>query len=288
MARSRSYGIDFPNSDRITVRQLLTHTSGLPDWDTEALQQLIIANLDRTFVADEILLWVAGRPLVFEPGTGVQYSNTNTILLGRVIESVTGTGLTTSLHERILDPLGLTHTFYEATEDGPRPTPGLFSLDDGATILNTADFPTRGLLSALGAAGGMVSNVDDLLAWSEGFLRAGTLGHADLADSRFAVTPNGLGLGVIVWSPTVGGCVFWRGRRGCPEGTNVVAVMGDGSVPGTNSIVAYFPAWDLTIVALDNSALVEVDYYLVHRLLAELLGHPVSGLREGARASAGS
>ena len=274
---------DFPNAERITVRQLLTHTSGLAPEGSEGVgftgpyaepfQQPILANLDRTFTTDEIIAYVRDRPLLFEPGTGVQYSNVNTILLGRVIEVIVGTDLTTALREDLLGPLGLAHTYYEAIEDGPRPTAGLFTLGGGDTVLDTADFPSRGLGSALGAAGAMVSDADDLLAWSDAFLRAGAFGHPDLADSRFEVTPNGLGLGVVVWSPLVGGCVF---VGGCPPTRRLLGVMGVGSLPGTNSAVAYFPGWDVTIVALANSSLVDVEGILVDCLLSRVIGHPIS------------
>ena len=179
--------------------RLLTHTSGLapegsdgvgPSAYDEAFRQLVLANLDKTFTTDEILAYVRDRPLDFEPGTGVQYSNVNTILLGRIIEIVTGTPLTSVLHQRLLNPLGLAHTYFEAVEDGPRPHTGLFTLTDRGTILNTADFSTRGVLSSIGAAGAIVSNVDDLVLWSEHFLRAGAFGHTDLHDSRFAVDPQ--------------------------------------------------------------------------------------------------
>ena len=118
----------------------------------------------------------------------------------------------------------------------------------------------------------MVSNVDDLLEWSHEYLRKGTAGHADLSQSRFAVTDNGLGLSVAVWAPDVGGCVY---AHGCPPGTHYLAVMGAGGLPGTNSVVAYFPEFDVTIVALANSSLTDVDHDLLHRLLEEVLGHPV-------------
>jgi len=186
------------------------------------------------------------------------------ILLGEVVEAVTGTDLTTAFHQRLLGPLGLTHTYYGATEDGPEATSGVFTLTDGGPLVNTADFPSRGLLSGLGAAGGMISNVDDMLTWSEKFLRVGARGDDDLSLSRFAVTPNGLGLGVVVFNADVGGCVF---NGGCPEGAALLGVMGTGSVPGTNSVVAYFPKWDLTIVGASTSSLTDVDHGLVNTIL---------------------
>ena len=272
----------FPNADRITIRELLSHTSGLPplggdagpDQYSDDFQKLILANLAKSFTPDEILDFVRDRPLLFPPGQGVQYSNINTILLAKVIEKVTGIEITTLFHQQLIDPLGLTHTYYGATETGPDAAAGVFKLTDDGPLLNTADFPSRGLLSAIGVAGGMVSNVDDLLTWGEHYLREGALGHVDLSQSRFQVEPTkGVGLGVIVWNPGVGGCAF---NGGCPSGASLLGVMGVGSLPGTNSVVAYFPTWDLTIVAFANSNLVDVDHDLLGLLLEKVVSHPVS------------
>ena len=275
------YVPDFPNADRITLRQLLTHTSGIPPEGDDAgespysaeFEDLILANLDKSFTPDEILAFVRDRPLDFEPGAGVQYSNINTILLAKVVEAVTGTDLTTALHKRLIDPLVLSHTYYAATETGEEATSGVFTLAAGGPLLNTADFPSIGLLSALGAAGAMVSNVDDLLTWGTQYLRAGTMGHVDLSQSRFAVNDQGLGLGVIVFAAGVGGCAF---AHGCEPASELLGVIGSGGLPGANTVVAYFPEWDVTIVALANSSLVDVDHVLLGRLLDEVVGHPVS------------
>ena len=279
--RLAKYVPDFPNADRITLRQLLTHTSGIPPEGDDAgqspysaeFEELILANLSKSFTPDEILAFVRDRPLDFEPGTGVQYSNINTILLAKVVETVIGTDLTTALHQRLIDPLGLSHTYYAATETGEEATSGVFTLAAGGPLVNTADFPSIGLLSALGAAGAMVSNVDDLLTWGAQYLRAGAMGHVDLSRSRFAVNDQGLGLGVIVFAAGVGGCVF---AHGCAPGSELLGVMGTGGLPGANTVVAYFPEWDITIVALANSSLVDVDHVLLGRLLDEVVGHPVS------------
>ena len=78
------------------------------------------------------------------------------------------------------------------------------------------------------------------------------------------MTPNGIGLGVIVRSENGFSCVF---HSGCDDDTPLVAVMGVGSNPGTNSALVYFPAWDLTILAIANSSEVDVDEGLVGAVL---------------------
>jgi hypothetical protein len=71
----------------------------------------------------------------------------------------------------------------------------------------------------------------------------------------------------------VGGCAF---AHGCAPGSELLGVMGTGGLPGANTVVAYFPEWDITIVALANSSLDDVDHALLGRLLDEVVGHPVS------------
>src|SRR5207244_1065115 len=130
---------EFPAADRITIRQLLSHTSGIPpQWNengatpwTEDMLQLVISDLEHSFTPEEVLTIVGDRDLLFTPGEGVQYSNVNAILLGQVIASVTGTDYVTALHERLLTPLGLDDTAYRAVDDGEHATGGVGLLPDG-------------------------------------------------------------------------------------------------------------------------------------------------------------
>src|SRR4029450_12509420 len=125
----KKYVKRFPNGDRITIRHLLTHTSGLfPLWqevgDTPYSQEmfaLVTSDLEHSFTPEEVIELVKDRPLEFSPGQGVRYSNVNTILLGEVIEAVTGPDIASAYRERLLVPLGLQDTYYRPTEDGPRP-----------------------------------------------------------------------------------------------------------------------------------------------------------------------
>ena len=251
----KKYVKRFPNGDRITVRHLLTHTSGLfPLWievgDTpygQAMVDLVASDLEHSFTPEEVLELVKDRPLQFSPGQGVGYSNVNTILLGEVVEAVTRTDIGTAYRERLLVPLDLEDTYYRATEDGPRPLAGLYRY--GEMVESTANLPDRAILSFLGASGGMVSAPDDLLDWGVAFLRDGALDRADLSLSRFEVASNGTALGVIPWSIDSGACLFGG------ECSTFDAVTGIGQILGTSSMVAYFPRWDLTVVAFKNTGL---------------------------------
>jgi D-alanyl-D-alanine carboxypeptidase len=272
-----AYVEGFPNADQITVRQLLTHTSGLypamievgETPYSEEILEVLTRDLEHSYTPEESLELVKDRPLKFPPGQGVQYSNVNTTLLGEVIEDVTGSDLGTAYRERLLDPNGLEATYYRPTEDGQRPVRSLYRRDDGE-IASTADFSDVAPLSFMGAAVGMVSTPEDLLDWGVMFLRDGALGTADLAQSRFQVAPNGTALGVIPWSIDSGACIF----GGCSGDESFDAVTGIGLLVGTSSMVAYFPQWDLTVVAFSTAGYApEVEQLVATILKSTFEGH---------------
>lgn len=103
-----------PRGGEITVRQLLRHTSGLPDLGTgrdgSALLARLRADRRHVFTPAELVRSVAREPLRFRPGGGWAYSNTGYILLGLIAEKVTGKGLEQVLRERIFAPLRLDRT----------------------------------------------------------------------------------------------------------------------------------------------------------------------------------
>lgn len=101
-----------PATDRITIHHLLSHTSGVPDYITAMLPEYFDAppNLAR----DSLLALIARLPLEFEPGEGFGYSNTGYVLLGRIVESVTGQRFEETLEDRIFRPLGMSQTHWSA------------------------------------------------------------------------------------------------------------------------------------------------------------------------------
>jgi D-alanyl-D-alanine carboxypeptidase len=147
-----------------TVRQLLNHTSGLPD--AYSVQELIELRPDRTL--RELAAIALGKPRLFEPGSGWSYSSTNYVVLALLVEDVTGTSLQQALAERILEPLGLTAT------DAPESPPG--DLPRGYLPPDNPLLPGRGpdlvdvtdAIPVSSASGGIVSTAADVAR----FLRA--------------------------------------------------------------------------------------------------------------------
>ena len=109
-----------PSSDRITLRHLLSHTSGLIDYmnDQQAWRSVFASDPRRHWTHCAVAAYIYDRPLRFEPGTDFDYSNSNYVLAGLVIERVTGQPLQGLIRERILAPLGLQRTFSGAEHAG--------------------------------------------------------------------------------------------------------------------------------------------------------------------------
>ncbi|MGW4849579.1 serine hydrolase domain-containing protein [Nocardia brasiliensis] len=110
---------------RITVRNLLQHTSGIPDY-LNRLDLTIMATLHSVQPADDLIRLSLDQPSEFAPGTQFGYSNTNYLIAGKVIEQVTGVSVDVEVLRRILGPLDLRNTYWprfpeEVTIQGPHP-----------------------------------------------------------------------------------------------------------------------------------------------------------------------
>ncbi len=99
------YYPDLTRANEVTIRELLSHTSGYEDY---APQDYMIPEWTRPTTPDAILNHWAKKPLNFDPGTEWQYSNTNYVLAGKILEKVSGEQLLPFLKEHFFDPLGMT------------------------------------------------------------------------------------------------------------------------------------------------------------------------------------
>lgn len=150
----------YPNLTRakdITFLDLMNHVSGYPDYyPLDFVDRRMAKSID----PDELLRQYAGGKLDFEPGTRYSYSNTGYILLGRVIEKVSGESLGAFLKRRIFQPLGMDHSFYELDCSDRRLALGYatFGLSDPEVIGPEAS-------GWLGGAGGIYSTPGDLAKW---------------------------------------------------------------------------------------------------------------------------
>ena len=153
----------------VTVRDLLQHTSGVPDY-THGPNSPLSSFLDdpeRVWSPEEIVALVGDRSPRFspaelqflQPGIRFSYSNTNYTILGVLIEEVTAMSFASALRARILEPLGLDNTYLAGFEEGPDPF-GAYTSLDGPT--KPVDFEYTAIATGAWAAGGVVSSVADL------------------------------------------------------------------------------------------------------------------------------
>ncbi len=153
---------DLPAADRITPRQLLNHTSGLSEYGDRSA---VVNDPLHHWTPSELIAVAESAGRMGEPGGPHHYANTNYIVLGDIIEQVTGNPWADEVHARITEPLGMTHTSLITDTI----TPG-YNLIDGSLVDVTSDSdPSVG-----GAAGAMQSTSPDLLTFATA-LADGTL-----------------------------------------------------------------------------------------------------------------
>ncbi|MEJ8635308.1 serine hydrolase domain-containing protein [Streptomyces sp. MS2.AVA.5] len=187
--------------DRITVRHLLSHRSGLHDYTDEMFARTVPgfeAVRNKVFSHRELVKLSLEKPLTVEPGTTHAYSNTNFVVAGMLIEKATGRTVQTEYRDRIIKPLKLTDTFYvhPGTAVPGRHVKGYLRPDEaGAPLVDS----TRQTASWAQSAGAMISSTHDLNTFVSALLRGKLMSSARLAQMQEWVPVNstqGYGLGL--------------------------------------------------------------------------------------------
>jgi len=174
------------NGNDITLDMLISHSSGVYDIATDLGFNLAVLNdLSRSWSSEEILEHLEGKPANFLPGTDVEYSNSNTMLVGMVIEAATGKRHGDLLKERICDPLGMNNTvYYDYSVDFPFDYLAQGYIDfnnDGGDIQNISHLnPGNG-----NGFTGVYSTVTDLYLFMNALLRDQTIITPDNLDLIF-------------------------------------------------------------------------------------------------------
>lgn len=229
----------FPNAERITVRHLLNHSSGVPDVSqARGIDKLLIGDRDRRWTTGEVLALVVDREPVFPPGTGYAYSNTNYVLLGQVIETVAGSSWQAEVHRRIIDRLRLTRTYIGGFDRVPPTVAGYHDLDNDGDTENAYATGWPALNTFEGAAGAVVSTAPDLVRFARA-LFDGDLLRPESVQAMTTMGPHrsrhsGYGLGVEIALPDLR-TVTWGHR---------------GALPGFRSQLLYLPHSRTVIVVL--------------------------------------
>ncbi|MFC1593305.1 serine hydrolase domain-containing protein [Candidatus Neomarinimicrobiota bacterium] len=188
------YLVDYPSSTGkiITIHHLLTHTSGIPDYLRLPQFNEDSDSLRLSFEPEELIGIVKDIPLDFEPGTDFQYSNSGYIILGMIIESITGIPWESVVQEQILYPIGMYNTGYDmdGTVTNHRAN-GYNEIDDGYKNAPYVD------ISLFGSAGGLYSTIEDLFLLDQALYTDKLLSkkYRDIMFQSHLTTPSGNGQG---------------------------------------------------------------------------------------------
>jgi CubicO group peptidase (beta-lactamase class C family) len=234
----------------ILVRQLLNHTSGLPEWSVDEAQEALPEGFSTAQAVDYYFHTTA--QLEFEPGESWSYTNVGYFMLGAIIEHVSGMPYDGYLRETFFEPLGL-HSTHDCSSRSDALPAGYHSRQTGLEMARSSD------LRFLGAAGALCSTTGDLLRWLHA-LRNGTAVGPESWEQMITRDrlPGGealeYGFGFVVQQADQG-----------------LLIMHEGATAGFNSYFAYYPDHDLSLVLLTNTDGFDPDLQSIASLLADML-----------------
>jgi D-alanyl-D-alanine carboxypeptidase len=237
-----------PNAQAITIRQLLNMTSGLFDYgDDPALHRALDDHPEQPWTAEQLVEIGLQHPPYFAPGQGWHYSNTGYALLGLIAEQLTHKPLSQLFQERLFGPLDMSESLYPDLASSALPAPSargyLYgTLADVEAATTPAQVPGARALRDVtdyspsfgGAAGAVISTLDDLHRWAPALANGTLLEPATQAER-------------LTWVDLAPGLQYGLGIQ------NADGWLGhNGAIPGFQSYLGYDPDHQLTIVVLTN------------------------------------
>jgi CubicO group peptidase (beta-lactamase class C family) len=226
--RVSKYVPDLSHGDEITLRHLLTHTSGIPNVN-DLPEYEAASRLHQTPLT--LVNLFKSKPLNFAPGSKYEYSNSNYNLLAYVIEKVSGEPYGEFLRENIFALLGLKDTGNDGNSADIIPNSASGYQPKGAVELENASYLDW---SSKTGNGSLYSTTSDLFRFLRAY-KAGKLIKKSTVDQ--------------VWTEQKGNNFGWFVRRSNGE----LAIASNGRSPGFTSSLEYFPSRDLTVIVLSNS-----------------------------------
>ena len=239
-----------PKADEITIAMLLNMSSGIGDYlnaNIVGFAEELIVDPKRRYRPDDLIAQGAALPREFDvPGTGLAYSNTNTVILARILEKETGSSYAALLKSRLFEPLGMSRSFLNVSGDLQSPHAqtysDVFSIDPSVPPLGRT---TNWSQSYVWAAGGMASTISDLGRWGRALGTGRGAIPASLAAERLdncapsaPGTPTEYCLGLVVTSDTTT--------------REPITLWHNGRVFGAVAYVGYYPATGAVVAVMAN------------------------------------
>ncbi|MBS1920927.1 MAG: beta-lactamase family protein [Bacteroidetes bacterium] len=161
------------NGNEVTLGQCMKHETGIPDLiDQNSFYLAVLNNPNKKWGPEELLSYIYDKKADFAPSDTAVYSNTNYVLISMIIEAQTGRKHSDLLKELVLNPLGMTHTYYQPHDDLPNDVAqGYFDLYNNNTMVNVSNYVT----GSGNGYGGIFSNVFDLFRFADALFIKKTL-----------------------------------------------------------------------------------------------------------------
>jgi len=223
-----------PSGDQITIRELAEMRSGLFSYTQDQdFIKAFLGNPKRSFTPQELLGYAFKHPLMFKPNEKFFYSNTNTVLLGLVVEKLSGQPLGKYLEQNVMAPAHLDHTIFPTDAAFPSPhAQGYTNQTASGKVEQATDWnPSWGW-----AAGAVISDLQDLKAWAPALATGTLLTPATQAQRLKVLDTNATG-------PQYGLGIFESGGW----------IGHNGSLPGYQTLLFYLPSAKATLVLFDNT-----------------------------------
>ncbi|WP_299365909.1 serine hydrolase [Winogradskyella sp.] len=258
------YFPDFPNGHRITIYQLLSHTSGIPETWIGGLPENISS--DWTIEPNpHLVLQKMKNPSIFEPGTKYAYSNSGYLLLGEIIEQVSGQSYQDFIKEKVLEKYAANHSFIDekGMEKNNFWTKGYGIKITDSTNNQKAFFQHDFEAFNLKSFGGLKSNPMDLLQITNKLFKGKIVNDSILNEmTSYAKTSNGNYVYDELYLPSdfeLPKLPDYIEKNGYGLGFslmnvyNVPVIWHSGGMPGYNAVLAHFPNSNTTIVMCSNT-----------------------------------
>jgi D-alanyl-D-alanine carboxypeptidase len=240
---------DWPNAKKITVRMLLNHTSGIPDFfQNPKFDAALNKSKKKTWTVEDVLAGYVRPGVVFAPGKGWSYSNTNYVLLGLIAEKIGGAPWHELVHRELTDPLGLASTFVQAVDEPPAAPARAYRVvagNSGWSMVARTDgtdvVPFTSVVTAAGSAGAMASTTADLARWAKALYGGSLLSKQTRKEMLTFVRAYAYGLG------TSYGLGVSRVRM-----DGHMAYGHTGALAGTRASIRYFAKEKIAVAVLFN------------------------------------
>ena len=242
---------DYPDAQNITIRELLHHTSGIFDYFAASnYDELVFGSMiGHSWTPEEILSTFAHAPY-FPPGTAYHYSNTNFILLGLIVQQITGQPLGDVYRQQFFAPLGMADTYFQGSGPPP-PTAAAGYLLRGNGLKEQTDGtdyrPTISGATVAWAAGAIDGSAHDLTVWGDALYGGHLVQPADLAQME----------NWTYYPPPIDETYGLGTRSRVIDGERVFGHTG--SIRGFDAAMWHFPNTDMTITVLINLGRVDAN-----------------------------